>query len=159
MFKFICGRAEYPAFWKLGRVTPVYKRKEVTVAKNYRPITVIPNESATFESVIREEFSAFLEKFTSMSQFGFIKKCGTQDYGACLVMKIINILERRNEAVLISLDVEGAFDRVWHQGLLRNLQMRGLRGRALQLIKNYLKDRYTQVVMGRLKSLCRGIYS
>ena len=33
-------RAEYPSFWKVA----LHKRKEVTLAKNYRPVTVVPNE-------------------------------------------------------------------------------------------------------------------
>ena len=37
-------RAEYPSFWKVGRITALHKRKEVTLAKNYRPVTVVPNE-------------------------------------------------------------------------------------------------------------------
>ena len=71
----------------------------------------------------------------------------------------MDILERRNEVILISLDVDGAFDRVWHNRLLRKLRLRGLKGRALKLIKSYLRDRYIEVVVGKLKSARRGIFS
>jgi hypothetical protein len=49
-----------------------------------------------------------------------------------MAMKIMNILERRNEALLISIDVDGAFDRVWWDGLVKKLKARGMRGRALR---------------------------
>ena len=41
---------------------------------------------------------------------------GTGDYGAVLSFKIMEALERKGEGILISLDVKGAFDRVWFFG-------------------------------------------
>ena len=38
LFKFIVRRGEYPQHWKIGRVTPLHKRKEVSKPKNYRPV-------------------------------------------------------------------------------------------------------------------------
>jgi hypothetical protein len=56
-------------------------------------------------------------------------------------------LEKREEIILVSLDV-GAFDRVWHKGLLKKLKLRGMRHRALGLIKSYLKLRFIQYSCG-----------
>ena len=58
-----------------------------------------------------------------------------------------------------SVDVDGAFDRVWHNGLLKKLKLRGMRGRALQLMKSYLKDRFIEVVRGLARSRRRKITS
>ena len=56
------------------------------------------------------------------------------------------MLGRRGEGILISLDVKGAFDRVWWAFLKVKLEARGMQGRALALIKNYLYKRFLQVV-------------
>ena len=47
-----------------------------------------------------------------------------------LVLKVNEILERGNECVIISLDaaLPGAFDRVWHAGLVKKLRAAGTRG-------------------------------
>jgi hypothetical protein len=65
-----------------------------------------------FEDVLSDQMYAFLEKHIPSSQFRFLRKCGTQEYGALLVLKVNEFLERGNECVVISLDVAGAFDRV-----------------------------------------------
>ena len=88
-----------------------------------------------------------------------MKKCGTQDYGAVVSMKIMRALENRNEIIAVALDVDGAFDRVWHKGLLKKLKKRGMRGRALRLLKSYLKNRFIEVVRGIARSRRRLITS
>ena len=45
----IVKEAKYPTDWKCARVTAVHKRKEVSLAKNYRPISALPNRSLVFE--------------------------------------------------------------------------------------------------------------
>ena len=60
---------------------------------------------------------------------------------------------------MISIDVDGAFDRVWWDGLVKKLKARGMRGRALRLMKSYLNDRFIEVVAGKLRSLLKKIFS
>ena len=47
---------------------------------------------------------------------------------------------------MISLDVKGAFDRVWWSRLKKKFEARGMTGRALKLIKDYLFNRFLRVV-------------
>ena len=93
------------------------------------------------------------------SQFGFLKKCGTQDFGALLVLKVFMALERGNQVLMIPLDVAGAFDRVWHAGLLKKLIAGGMDERVTRLMKYYLKNRFIQVVVGKQKSKKHRIFS
>lgn len=71
---------------------------------------------------------------------------GSQDYGAALCMKLHAALEAKMEAILISLDVAGAFDKVWWAALLKNLWHCGCRGRAHKLLSSYLCARFLCVV-------------
>ena len=96
----------------------------------------------------------FLVEFILVSQFGCLK-----DYGAVVSMKIMAALEERLEIIMVSLDVDGAFDRVWHNGLLKKLKLRGVRRRALKLIKSYLKNRFIEVVRGMARSRRRNVTS
>lgn len=49
---------------------------------------------------------------------------------------------------MIALDIAGAFDRVWHRGLLAKLQARGISSNLLRLFSDYLTGRTLQVVIG-----------
>ena len=125
----------------------------------YRPVQVLMNGELVFEGVIGPQLYKFLEKHIPPSQFGFIKKCGTQDYGALLVLLIFSSLEDGADVLVVSLDVAGAFDRVWHAGLIKKLSAAGTDSRALQLMKNYLRRRFIRVVVGGESSKLRRIRS
>jgi hypothetical protein len=152
MSRHICKKGSY-------QITALHKRDAISDPKNYRPVTVLENISLPFEDVLSDQMYAFLEKHIPPSQFGFLRKCGIQDYGALLVLKVNEILERGNECAVVSLDVAGAFDRVWHAGLVKKLRAAGMRGRALKLIKSYLRNRHISVVTNGVKSKRQSIYS
>ena len=52
----------------------------------------------------------------SLASSKVVKGCGTTDYGAAMSFKIHDVLEQRDEILVVSLDVKGAFDRVWWLG-------------------------------------------
>ena len=72
---------------------------------------------------------------------------------------MLSVRERRGESVLIVLDVKGAFDRCWWSVIKLRLQKAGLRGRALQLTKDYLFERFIEVVCNGQSSGRREIVS
>ena len=55
---------------------------------------------------------------------------GVPDAGVLLADEIASALEDRKELRIVSLDLRGAFERVWWRGLLAHLWNIGLRGRA-----------------------------
>ena len=159
LYRYICKRGEFPADWTIGRITALHKREAIPDPAMYRPVQVLMNGELVFEGVIGPQLYKFLEKHIPPSQFGFIKNCGTQDYGALLVLLIFSSLEDGADVLVVSLDVAGAFDRVWHAGLIKKLSAAGMDSRALQLMKNYLRRRFIRVVVGGESSKLRRIRS
>ena len=47
----------------------------------------------------------------------------------------------------VFLDISKAFDKVWHEGLIFKLKANGVEGKLLNLIKNFLSERYQRVVL------------
>ena len=68
-------------------------------------------------------------------------------------------LERRQEALPIATDIAGAFDRCWWQRILNRLQAAGMTGKALELMRDYLYNRFIRVVTSGLSSSLKQIYS
>ena len=92
-------------------------------------------------------------------QYGFISGCGTDDYGAALTLKIQDCLERRKQGALIATDIRGAFDRCWWARMKARLKKKGLRKRALRLIKSYLFKRFLKVVAQGKESSLKELFS
>lgn len=165
LFRFIVQKHTWPKNWKIARVVPPHKRGSARDEANYRPLSVLPNLSVYFEGVVDDQFDAWTSKFVPESQFGFVKYTGTSDYGAALAGSILEHLNskdskgRRGEGILISLDVKGAFDRVWWAQLKARLKKRGMSGKALKLLHSYLLRRFLQVVKSGDRSGLKEIFS
>ena len=56
-------------------------------------------------------------------------------------------LDANKEIRVVFCDISKAFDRVWHAGLLRNLEAAGVTGKFLNLFQNYLFDRRQRVII------------
>ena len=47
----------------------------------------------------------------------------------------------------VFLDISKVFDKVWHEGLFYKLKTYGVKGEVLNLLRNYLHERYQRVVL------------
>ena len=47
----------------------------------------------------------------------------------------------------VFLDISKAFDKVWHEGVIFKLKQNGFSGNLLNLLSDFLKDRYQRVVL------------
>ena len=159
LFKLITKKASFVSNWKIQRVSPVHKRGPKSVPSKYRPVSVIDNLSAVFEDVLKPQFESWAKQIIPDWQFGFIQGCGTTDYGTALTLKIQDCLERRKQGALIATDIRGAFDRCWWARMKRRLKKKGMKKRALRLIKSYLCKRFLKVVSQGKSSALKEIFS
>ena len=58
-----CWRtSRWPSAWKVSNVVPVHKKNDKTVAKNYRPVSLLPVLSKMLESIVASRVPVRLEK-------------------------------------------------------------------------------------------------
>ena len=76
-----------------------------------------------------------------------------------LALKLQKALEARKEALVISFDVAGAFDRSWWGKLKKQLRAKGTRKQALALIRDYLFERFIRVAPQGKSSKLNQIFS
>ena len=60
---------------------------------------------------------------------------------------IYALIDERHEVRGVFLDISKAFDKVWHEGLIFKLELNGISGKLLRLIKDFLSDRKQRVVL------------
>ena len=121
---------------------------------NYRPISLLSCFDKIFEKIIYHRLIYFMEKHKILyiNQYGFREKHSTILALINLTDKIKNAIDKGNYAVGIYIDLRKAFDTVDHYILLRKLEHYGIRGKANDLIQNYLSDRYQYTTVNNCSS-------
>ena len=63
----------YPDIWKRSNITPVHKKSDIQLVKNYQPSSFLPIFGKLFEEIIFNRIYNFLlkKKILNPNQFGF----------------------------------------------------------------------------------------
>ncbi|GBP84139.1 Probable RNA-directed DNA polymerase from transposon BS [Eumeta japonica] len=88
----------------------------------------------------------------SNKQFDFTRGRSTIDAGVELVQHIFGAWEDSRDAISIVCDLSKAFVCVYHKTLIGKLRHYGVTGRALDLLKSYLSNRFQKVDVNGKKS-------
>ena len=143
IFRNIVSTAVYPDMWKLANVTPIFKKGDKQLIKNYRPISLLPICGKVFEKII------FNNHLITKNQSGFRPGDSTTNQLIDLVNEIRHAFDRTTslEVRAIFLDISKAFDKVWHDGLIFKMRQNGISGQLLKLFQNYVNNRKQRVVL------------
>ena len=101
------------------------------------------------EAVLAKSMRKFFMRHNLISsrQFGFRPHHSTSDVLTILSQQWSAALDEGKEIFAVALDIKGAFDRVWHNGLCAKLQAKGICGKLLKWIKCYLTGRSLEVIL------------
>ena len=157
LFRKICHSSILPSCWKISHITPIHKRSLHTAPTTYRPVAVLPTLSNVFERVLQPRQKKHINPFIPPQQFGFMTGSSCADSVVSLARSIITALNQRAEVRLVALDIKGAFDSAWWQGLLCHLQHIGISGLAYELFTSYLSDRFLYVAIREGQSFVLGV--
>ena len=74
IFKNILDTSIYPDMWKVADVTPIFKKEDKQLVKNYRPISLLPICGKIFEKLIFNSLYSYLSSngLITKNQSGFI---------------------------------------------------------------------------------------
>ncbi|KAG5666481.1 hypothetical protein PVAND_014508 [Polypedilum vanderplanki] len=140
----------YPDAFKIATVVPINKTGDIYNINDYRPISVLTTFNKIIEKFLYDILINFLEKNKILfkRQFGFRRKCGTEIAAAELISHIKECLDNKEKVTLLMLDMMKAFDVVDRSLLLASLESYGIRGKSLNIFKNYLDNRIQKVKIG-----------
>ena len=151
IFKNIPLTSTYPEQWKLANVTPIFKKDDKQLIKNYRPISLLPICSKIFEKIIFKNLYSYLNtnNLLTTNQSGFRPGDSTTNQLLYLVNEIHQAFENPKslEVRAVFLDISKAFHKVWHDGLIFKLKQNGVSGSLLMFFQNYLYNRKQRVLL------------
>ena len=132
---------KYPTNLKLADVTPIHKKNETTLMKNYRPVSLIPIVSKLFEREMYDQILLYIDKYLSPYLFGYRKGYSTEQCLVAMIEVWKKALDSKGRAGAILTDLSKAFDCLNHDLLIAKLEAYGFDNKSLLFIKDYLQNR------------------
>lgn len=141
----------FPDAFKCAKVIPIPKPgKNSKLCSNYRPISLLSCLGKIFEKIISNRINNFIScnDILPQEQFGFRSHHSTI-HQVCRIKNLIesNKITKKSTGMVL-LDVEKAFDSVWHNGLLYKMHLLNFPNFILKLIKSFCSNRSFRVSIG-----------
>ena len=137
-----------PTAWKIATLRMLLKPDKLpSLTTSYRPISLISSIMKLFERVIEQRLRSHLEHigFINKHQSGFRRAKSTDDHLFRLSKSIMESFNKGEHVVAAFLDVEKAFDNVWHNGLRYKIFQLDLPTKMTCWLSDFLVGRLIQV--------------
>lgn len=130
--------------WKNAEVLAFPKpNKDKKFPQNYRPISLLSTISKIYEKIILNRLQKFEKEAGNLidEQLGFREGKFTVQQLARITNQISNGFNENKSTAMLLLDIEKAFDTVWHQGLIYKLNSYNIPKYIIKIIISYLENR------------------
>jgi hypothetical protein len=141
IFNLIIKSSTFPTVWKQARVSPIFKKGDLSNIEHFRPISVICNFSKILESILYKRISAGVKNYISPHQHGFVERRSTLTNLAYFSQYVSEAIDSKYQVDVLYTDFQKAFDQIDHFILLRKLEQFGFDNSLLALFQSYLLDR------------------
>lgn len=147
----------FPKVWKHAKVIPIPKPgKPANEVSSYRPISLLSSISKILERIVLIRINDYLEEnnIIPTQQCGFRTGRSTSHQ----LIKVINTakenIKKKMSTGMIFLDVEKAFDRVWHNGLLFKMIKLRFPIALIKIVRSFLSERtFSVFIKGQLSEI------
>lgn len=149
LFNAVLQASYMPSQWKVAQIIMLPKpSKPPNEVGSYRPISLLPIMSKLFEKLLLARMKKQIEERNIIPehQFGFRNQHSTVEQANRVYNTIANALEAGDFCSAVFLDIQQAFDKVWHPGLLYKIKQ--AIPKFYLLLRSYLKNRTFQVKRG-----------
>lgn len=144
----------FPSQWKCAEIIMLLKpNKPESDPASHRPISLLTTFSKIFERMFARRMTLIMDdrKLIPEHQFGFRSSHGTPEQCHRIVKYITDAFEKKLYCSAAFLDIQQAFDRVWHPGLLYKIK-KLFPAPYYLFIKSYLSSRSFYIKNKNVKS-------
>lgn len=155
MFNRLWRDHEFPETWREATMIPILKPgKKKDDPDSYRPISLTNCMCKLMEKMVNYRLMWHLEstKFIDPGQFAFRKMRSTADVHVTIENEATRAFKEKQHLVVVSLDMQKAYDRIWRRRVLETLTRAGVKGNMLEFIRNFMSDRRFRVAIGSTSS-------
>lgn len=139
----------FPNIWKISIVKVLQKpnKPDYRDPNSYRPISLLSVFAKILEKLLINRIMDLLRKNNqiSVNQYGFTPQMSTEDALHSLKNFIENAYNKKGFALVISLDIRGAFNYCWWPKVLNQLRIKGCPKNLLALSRSYFSNRKSKI--------------
>lgn len=160
LFNICISQGKIPDQWKVSKISMIPKKQGYSNnPSEYRPISLLSCLGKLFEKLLHDRIYSFIEskKIFNNCQSGFRKYRSCKDHLLFLTQKIKESFARKKKVLSLFFDICKAFDCVWHDGLIYKLYRIGLPDYLVNIVRNYLSNRYFFVEVDGERSQKRSV--
>ncbi|KAH7933880.1 hypothetical protein HPB49_018812 [Dermacentor silvarum] len=151
---------QVPEAWRTAIVAPILKsNKPANELSSYRPVSLTSAACKVMEAIAlaRLEWVARACGFLADQQTGFRRRRCTADSIADVVSTLEDARASGDLAMLLLIDVKGAFDGLPHAVVQQALDLLGIGGNLRRFLSSFLNDRTLRVRVGHARSTPRPV--
>jgi len=155
IFNNLLNYSWFPHKWKTAKVVAILKKdKNKMSPTSYRPISLLPNISKVFETIINDHITNFCRdnNIIPESQFGFQRNHSTIHALNRLTSDINWALNGKQCLGACLIDLEKAFDSIWLDGLLYKLINKKFPKHLIKIIWSMISGRALVTACGEIYS-------
>ena len=154
LFQQSIDTGEIPKDWSLANICPLFKKRDRSLACNYRPVSLTCVPCKLLEHIVCSNIMAHLDEYKLLSdrQHAFRKGHSCETQLTTVINDWAKILDNRGQVDTFILDFEKAFDTPPHELLKSKLFSYGIGGKTLKWIDSFLCFRQQRVVVNGVKS-------
>ena len=138
----------YPSRWKMGQVTPLFKKDDEFCKKNYRPVSVLPALNNIFERILAKQLEPFYRDILSDFISAYRPNYSCETSLLRLTEDWRKSRDSKETVAIVSMDLSKAFDSIPHALLLAKLKAYGVGVTSIGLLRSYLSARLQRVKIG-----------
>ena len=150
-----------PTQWRHAKIIPLKKpsKDDYTVAKAWRPISLLATLGKLLESVVAERISHAVETYGLLptNHFGARKQRSAEQALLLLQEQVYTAWRGRKIVSLISFDVKGAYNGVCKERLLQRMKARGIPEELLRWINAFCSERTATIQVNGHASEVQGL--
>lgn len=139
--------SHFPTAWKEAAVVVLRKpgKENYNDPKSYRPIGLLSIMGKILEKILMRRIRWHVLPKANPKQYGFVPQRSTEDALFDLIAHIRKCRDRKLICVIVSLDIEGAFDSAWWPAVKCRLVEKGCPVNLRRLVNSYLENRKVSV--------------
>ena len=153
--------SDLPSQWRNAKIIPLKKpaKDNYSLAKAWRPISLLSTLGKILEAVIAERISYTVEEFGLLptNHFGARKRRSAEQALLLLQEEIYKAWRNRKVLSLVSFDVKGAYNGVFKERLLQRLKARGIPDMVVRWIDAFCSKRTATMTVNGFTSEQQGL--